>query len=254
VPNSKQRREAARRHLQRQLASRQRRAARRRTAILASTVVGVLMVAAVVITAVVMLTDDDSKTATASGTANCAYTKSGTAARTVDLPAASEPATGTVTATVATNRGDLTFSLDRSKAPCTVGNFVSLATQKYYDDTPCHRLTTSGIFVLQCGDPTGKGTGGPGYTIPDEYTGSEKYTQGVLAMANTGAADTGGSQFFIVYKDSTSLPADYTIFGTVTKGLDVVQKVAAAGSDNSNAAGDGAPKEAVTIKSVTLAG
>jgi peptidyl-prolyl cis-trans isomerase B (cyclophilin B) len=102
--------------------------------------------------------------------------------------------------------------------------------------------------VLQCGDPTGTGSGGPGYQFHDELSGSEKYTRGVLAMANAGA-NTNGSQFFIVYKDS-QLPPNYTVFGTVSKGLAVVDKVAAKGS---NPAGDGKPKLPISLRTVTVA-
>jgi peptidyl-prolyl cis-trans isomerase B (cyclophilin B) len=146
----------------------------------------------------------------------------------------------------------MTFMLNRAAAPCTVASFVSLVSQKYFNKTPCHRLTTSGIYVLQCGDPTGTGTGGPGYTIPDEFKSTDKYTTGVLAMANTGQPHSGGSQFFIVYKDSTLQPA-YTIFGTVSTGLNVVDKVAAKGSNNANGPGDGKPKLPITITSMTVA-
>jgi len=269
VPTSKQRREAARRHLERQLERRQQRDARRRQITLLTTVIGTLVVFAIVITTIVMLTHDTKKTNAAASPSSsasastsptstakpgvCAYVAGGTAAKKVSLPAAKAPITGTVTASVKTTQGDLTFALDRAKAPCTVASFESLIKQKYYDNTPCHRLTTSGIFVLQCGDPTGTGTGGPGYTIPDEFKGSEKYTPGVLAMANTGQANSGGGQFFIVYKN-TPLPAQYTVFGTVTKGLDVVNKVAKAGSNNKNSAGDGAPKLPIKIISITVAG
>jgi peptidyl-prolyl cis-trans isomerase B (cyclophilin B) len=147
----------------------------------------------------------------------------------------------------------MTFTLNRSEAPCTVASFVSLVNQKYYDDTPCHRLVTSGIYVLQCGDPTGSGTGGPGYTIPDEATGSEQYPAGTIAMARSSQAHSGGSQFFIVYKDSPSLMQNlgnlqYTVFGTVSNGLSVVNKVAAAGTSNGST--DGAPK--LPIKLTTL--
>jgi peptidyl-prolyl cis-trans isomerase B (cyclophilin B) len=271
VPNSKQRREAARRHLERQSARRQQQEARRKQFTLLATIIGTVVVLGVVLTTVVMLTHDNKKstatagaspsttpspTASASTTTSkvpgqCAYTAGGAAAKKVSLPSVKVPTTGIVTATVATTQGTLTFTMDRAKAPCTVASFASLAGQKYYDSTPCHRLTTSGIYVLQCGDPTGMGTGGPGYTIPDEYTGSEKYTAGVLAMANTGQPNTGGSQFFIVYKD-TNLPAAYTVFGTVTKGLDVVTKVAAAGASGTK--GDGAPKLAISLTSVTVKG
>jgi peptidyl-prolyl cis-trans isomerase B (cyclophilin B) len=160
------------------------------------------------------------------------------------------PRTGTVTAKLQTSQGALTFTLNRKQAPCAVESFVSLAKQHYYDSTPCHRLTTTGIYVLQCGDPTGTGSGGPGYSFNDELSGKERYTRGVLAMANSGP-NTNGSQFFIVYKFSP-LPPSYTVFGTVTSGLDVVDKVAAKGSDNSNGTGDGKPKLPVTIQKVTV--
>jgi peptidyl-prolyl cis-trans isomerase B (cyclophilin B) len=169
----------------------------------------------------------------------------------VTPPPASAPTTGTVTVDVTTSQGPMSFELDRAGAPCTVASFVSLVRQKYFDRTSCHRLTTAGIYVLQCGDPTGTGTGGPGYTVPDEYTGAEKYTTGVLAMANTGAANSGGSQFFIVNKD-TQLPAKYTVFGTVRTGMAVVDKVAAKGTDDSNGAGDGKPKLPITIDTMTV--
>jgi peptidyl-prolyl cis-trans isomerase B (cyclophilin B) len=256
--------------LERQLERRQQRDARRRQMTLVGTVVGTLVIFAIVITTIVMLTHDNKKSTTAAGTptgtatpsasasstakpGECNFVAGGTAVRKVSRPAAKAPTSGIATATVKTTQGDMTFRLDRSKAPCTVASFASLITQKYYDNTPCHRLTTSGIFVLQCGDPTGVGSGGPGYTIPDELKGTEKYTPGVLAMANTGQPNTGGGQFFIVYKN-TPLPAQYTVFGTVTKGLDVVTKVAAAGSNNKNAAGDGAPKLPIKITSVTVSG
>jgi peptidyl-prolyl cis-trans isomerase B (cyclophilin B) len=153
-----------------------------------------------------------------------------------------------------TTIGDLGATLDADAAPCTVNSFVSLARQGFFDTSPCHRLTTaaSGIFVLQCGDPTGTGTGGPGYTIPDELSGQEKYVPGTLAMANTGQPDTGGSQFFIVYRN-TPLPPQYTVFGRLdAAGLKSVQKVAAQGSDEAYGQGDGHPKVPVTIDSVTV--
>jgi cyclophilin family peptidyl-prolyl cis-trans isomerase len=151
-----------------------------------------------------------------------------------------------------------------SQAPCTVGSFVSLASQKYFNNIPCHRLTTTGIFVLQCGDPTGSGTGGPGYAFNSENLTSLKqvavpatggkeavYPAGIVAMANTGQPDSNGSQFFLVYK-TTNLPPSYTPFGTIVSGLNIVQAVAKAGTDNSNSTGDGHPKEKVQIESVTI--
>jgi peptidyl-prolyl cis-trans isomerase B (cyclophilin B) len=128
---------------------------------------------------------------------------------------------------------------------------VSLAAKNFFSNTSCHRLVTSGIYVLQCGDPTGTGSGGPGYKFADENLSGAKYTAGTVAMANAGPG-TNGSQFFLVYQNSLSLPASYTPFGTIVSGLNIIQKVAKAGSDNSNGAGDGHPKEKVEIKSVTI--
>ncbi|HVT20280.1 MAG TPA: peptidylprolyl isomerase [Mycobacteriales bacterium] len=152
------------------------------------------------------------------------------------------------TATIVTNCGTIVATLDGKDAPHTVNSFKFLAGKGYFDDTSCHRLTTSGIFVLQCGDPTGTGRGGPGYTIPDENLKGATYPTGTLAMANTGAPHTGGSQFFFVYKD-TQLPPQYTPFGTVTKGLGVLLRVAAAGS---NPPEDGSPVQPVVIESFTV--
>jgi peptidyl-prolyl cis-trans isomerase B (cyclophilin B) len=132
----------------------------------------------------------------------------------------------------------------------------------YFDGTPCHRLTTSeSLKVLQCGDPTGLGTGGPGYTINDEpptslatdaQSGVAVYPRGTVAMAKTAAPDSGGSQFFLVYADS-QLPPDYTVFGTIgDAGLATLDAIAAAGSDGSSGSpSDGAPVSAVTIQTAT---
>ncbi|ABL82193.1 MULTISPECIES: peptidylprolyl isomerase [unclassified Nocardioides] len=196
----------------------------------------------------------DQKSATDAGaTTSCTYAADGSApAKEVDPPAEDAPASGTVALTMATSVGDLGLTLDAAAAPCTVNSFVSLAEQGYFDDTSCHRLTTQGIHVLQCGDPTGTGTGGPGYTIQDEVDGSESYPAGTLAMARTQAPDSGGSQFFIVYGD-TPLPPDYTVFGTVDDaGLKAIEKVAGAGTDEANGPGDGHPLTPVDIRSVTV--
>jgi peptidyl-prolyl cis-trans isomerase B (cyclophilin B) len=155
------------------------------------------------------------------------------------------------TATVVTNCGTIVVDLDGKHAPHTVNSFAFLAGKHYFDDTPCHRLTTSGIFVLQCGDPTGTGSGGPGYTIPDENLPGASYPAGTVAMANTGQPHTGGSQFFFVYAN-TQLPPQYTPFGHITSGLDVLKAVAKAGSNDSNGPGDGAPNQKVVIESFTV--
>ena len=190
-----------------------------------------------------------SDSSAAAGT--CSYpADSQSGAKDVDAPEEKPQAKGTVEATVATSAGDLAVTLDADRAPCTVNSFLSLAAQKYFDDTECHRLTTEGIFVLQCGDPTGTGSGGPGYSFADELDGSETYPAGTLAMANSGP-DTNGSQFFVVYDDS-SLPPDYTVFGQLDeKSTKTVADLAAKGTDSG--AGDGAPKEKVTITEVTTA-
>jgi peptidyl-prolyl cis-trans isomerase B (cyclophilin B) len=214
----------------------------------------VLPVLAVLALAVTGCGGDDTTTAvddTPTGpTVSCSYPTDGQAAKKVDLPPTEASSAGTVGATMSTSAGGIGLELDAGSAPCTVNSFLSLADQGYFDDTSCHRLTTAGIFVLQCGDPTGTGTGGPGYSFADELAGTEKYPAGTLAMANAGP-DTNGSQFFIVY-DDTPLPPSYTVFGTIDDaGLQVVRTVAQAGSDESFGQGDGAPLTPVTITSVS---
>src|SRR3954447_12368805 len=189
--------------------------------------------------------DATSSAATPTGQGGCTYTPTGGAARKVKLPP-STPAPAK-SLRVTTNRGAFTATLNDTTTPCTANSFTSLAKQGYFDKTKCHRLTTQGIFVLQCGDPTATGTGGPGYSFADELSGQETYPAGTLAMANSGP-DTNGSQFFIVYAD-TDLPPSYTVFGKVdSAGLQVVKKIAAAGT--ANGASDGAPKRDVVIESV----
>ena len=156
----------------------------------------------------------------------------------------------TYTATIETNCGQIVVALDGKAAPRTVNSFAFLAGKGYFDSTSCHRLTTSGIYVLQCGDPTASGSGGPGYELPDENLEGAKYPAGTVAMANAGP-DTGGSQFFFVY-DDTRLPPAYTPFGEIVSGLDVLRNIAAAGSDDSNGPGDGAPVQPVVIESFTV--
>ncbi len=165
---------------------------------------------------------------------------------------------------LATSAGDMLIALAPEEAPCTVRSFVHLARKGFYDGTTCHRLTTSpGLKVLQCGDPNGDGTGGPGYTIPDELPtdlspapadtsgqGLVVYPRGTVAMANAGP-DTGGSQFFLVYGDSTIPPA-YAVFGEVdADALAVLDTVAQAGVTPGNSPEDGAPKVPVVVRTAT---
>ncbi|KRF18332.1 peptidylprolyl isomerase [Nocardioides sp. Soil796] len=180
----------------------------------------------------------------------CAYDADGTQpAKEVDPPPGDPKKKGLVHVTIETSAGDIKATLNAKKTPCTVNSFLSLADQDYFDDTSCHRVTTQGIYVLQCGDPTGTGMGGPGYQFDDELAGTEKYPAGTLAMANAGPG-TNGSQFFMVYKDSSAaLSPAYTVFGTFdTASIKLLQKVAAKGTDSGTA--DGAPKVPVTIDEV----
>ncbi len=163
-----------------------------------------------------------------------------------------------------TTEGKITVRLFESDAPITVKNFIELAegkkewthptthaksSDKLFDGTVFHRVIPD--FMIQGGDPTGTGSGGPGYTFEDEFN-DNKIVRGALAMANAGP-NTNGSQFFIVYKDSTGLGPNYTILGKVSSGLDVVNKVVAKGSDNANGTGDGKPKLPISITSVGIA-
>lgn len=153
--------------------------------------------------------------------------------------------------TLTTNCGEIQIEADAEQAPATVTAIGHLANAKYFDSTLCHRLTTSGIFVLQCGDPTASGSGGPGFTFADENlptAGGVNYPKGTVAMANSGP-NTNGSQFFLVYADTTLAP-NYSIWGTVTKGIDLLEKIAAIGT--SDGGPDGAPKYPIEIRTARL--
>jgi peptidyl-prolyl cis-trans isomerase B (cyclophilin B) len=212
-----------------------------------------------------------SPTATAKAVAepahHCSYTSATPVAKKVSVPPVTPDYTDSYQATINTNQGNITFNLLNNKATCTVNSFVHLAEAGYFNNTQCHRLLTSGIYVLQCGDPyatataklncstTSKiGTGTPGYDFASENLKGAKYPAGTVAMANEGSASTNGSQFFIVFKDSTSgLTASYTPFATVSSGLGIVQNVAKGGYSCQYAqAGGGVPKKKVIIDSVTI--
>jgi peptidyl-prolyl cis-trans isomerase B (cyclophilin B) len=179
---------------------------------------------------------------------------SGNPARSVaPPPTTGVPISGTVTYVLKMTNGDVKITLDRAKAPCTVNSFSSLADQGYFDDTKCHRLADSGIFILQCGDPTGTGNGGPGYEFANETDGTESYTEGVVAMAN-GGPGSNGSQFFLVWADSTSLDKNrgFTIFGTMDRASrDVVASMAEEGQDGRNPDGTGRPNNPCEITAVS---
>lgn len=189
----------------------------------------------------------------------CEYPDAGEASKDVSKPATENvPATGTVTVNLTTAQGNIGMELDRSVSPCTVNAVEHMASEGYYNDTVCHRITTSGIYVLQCGDPSGTGAGGPGFSFANEYPTDEAtdlttpviYERGTIAMANAGA-DTNGSQFFLNYEDSPLAP-NYTYFGQITEeGLATLDAIAEVGAEGG--AGDGAPAQEVRIESATVA-
>ena len=171
----------------------------------------------------------------------------------VGLPPDPKPTpTTNRTAVFTTNQGAITVLLDAKGAPCNVQSIEYLINKKFYDNTGCPRSVNSGIFVVQCGDPTGTTAGGPTYSTKDENLAKASYTAGTLAMANSGA-NTNGSQFFFITKDSNgALGKNYTVIGHVTTGLDILQKVAAGGDDGSNQAGGGKPNIPLYFKTVQL--
>jgi peptidyl-prolyl cis-trans isomerase B (cyclophilin B) len=202
---------------------------------------------------------------------HCSYSSAsaGTVVKS-SLPTASPDYKAAYTASINTNLGPIKIDLANSKATCTVNSFVHLASDNFWNDSQCHRLSaTGGLYMLQCGDPTAKasqtlscssatlGTGGPGYEYASENlptagsSGSVTYPAGTVAMANSGGA-TNGSQFFLVFKNTTLGP-DYTPFGTITSGLNILQNVAKAGTSCTFAgAGGGVPKDKVVIDSVSI--
>ena len=207
-------------------------------------------------------TTSSGTTTTSSGTTTtssgaCSYPTDGQAAKKVSTPPTSPLYNGPVQATIKLGTGDVPVTLDGKGAPCTVNSFESLAKQKYFDGTRCHRLVTAGIYVLQCGDPTGTGSGGPGYSYgPIENAPADNvYKAGTIAMARQGNnAESQGSQFFIVYEDTT-IPSDqaggYTVIGHVTSGLDELKKqVTDKGIEGGKT--DGAPAVKTTIDRFTL--
>ncbi|HEV7452349.1 MAG TPA: peptidylprolyl isomerase [Pseudonocardiaceae bacterium] len=276
MPTNEQRRAAAKRKLDRQLARRAERAKARyarRYAVGGGAAAVVLAIGVVVLITTLSGRDQPVNTATKPepsakpasqlvtpptrpqplpASVDCQYPAGQAPAKPVNAPQAGPTtATGTVSATMQTSAGPIGLTLDRALAPCTVNSFISLAQQGFYSNSPCHRLvTTPGLQVLQCGDPTGSGTGGPGYTIPDEVFKELTYPRGYVAMAKTSQPNSGGSQFFLIYGNS-QLPPDYTVFGTVSPdGLKVIDEIAKAGSEGSQ--GDGKPKQPVTITSVDV--
>jgi len=275
VPTNKQRREAAQRHLQRQLERRAELARKRRRnlGILATAIAVVVVVGAALLITGVFQSDDPEASAdptpsssaaaaatNADGTVSCTYTpdESGNPSlKDVGTPPTPEatPTQGTSTLLMSTTQGDLTLTLDRAAAPCAAASFTYLAQQQFFDGSPCHREVNQPTFgVLQCGDPTGSGSGGPTYKYAEEVTPETTYPRGTIAMAKSSAPASTGSQFFLCFVD-TELPPEYTAVGTVDEaGLAVLDTIAAAGNDGSfeAQAGGGAPNLPVTITTMTV--
>ena len=239
----RRRRQLARERYERQQA-RKAAAARQRRMILAI-VGGVVLVGGLVFAlGAWWLPDDETDPSATQGT--CVYTET-ESAEGVGLPPA-EPVAAT-TATVTLNGSPVTIELLADEAPCTVNSLAHLASAGYFDGTTCHRVTTSDTLrVLQCGDPTGTGGGGPGYEFGVENVDGATYGAGTVAMARRADdLESNGSQFFLVYDDS-QLPPEYTVFGRITEGLDVLTEIAEAGTEDGST--DGAPAAPVTIDSV----
>lgn len=265
VSQEQRRRQLAREKFLRQQQRRTsaRRKARMRNSVIAS-VLGVIVIGSVALYTTGVLKNDDKANASSETTPSaskapdpCDKAAAGSVKKLSwkKEPAMSIDTSADYTMKLATTCGDIGIALKTAAAPHTVNSFDFLASKGFFDHTKCHRLTTNGIYVLQCGDPTGTGSGGPGYTIPDENLKDKTlkggvYPAGTVAMANTGQKHTGGSQFFLVYQDS-QLPASYTPFGTVdAAGMKVLKKIAAAGENTGQ--GDGAPNATVVINKATV--
>ncbi|ORA81795.1 peptidylprolyl isomerase [Mycobacterium malmoense] len=288
MTTNQERRETARRKLQEHLEHQAQQARRRRILTVIGSSVGAVVAIAAIATSIYLANHDNKHNATSAATSSVApshggisplppFTPSSNVGADCQYPPSPEPAgkpvdppkSGKVStdpaqtsASIVTDQGPIGLRLANNESPCTVNSFTSLAKQKFFDDTHCHRLTTSPkLGVLQCGDPKGDGTGGPGYQFTNEYPTDQYkpddpkahqpvvYPRGTLAMANTGP-DTNGSQFFLVYKDS-QLPPEYTVFGTIqADGLATLDKIAKAGV--AGGGDDGAPATSVTIKSVQV--
>jgi peptidyl-prolyl cis-trans isomerase B (cyclophilin B) len=290
VPTNEQRRASAKRKLERQLERRAQQAKRRRLLTIIGGSVAAVVVAATAAYSIFATNrdhHDKQASSTSSSTDNSApgaaagslptFKPSADLGANCQYPPAAQPASkpvkpprtgkvptdpAEVSVSMVTNQGHIGLLLANNKSPCTVNSFASLAQQKFFDDTKCHRLTTSPTLgVLQCGDPGGDGTGGPGYQFANEYPTDQYppgdpalqqpviYPRGTLAMANSGP-NTNGSQFFLVYKDS-QLPPNYTVFGKIQQdGLATLDKIAKGGVVGGGT--DGPPANEVTIKSVQL--
>lgn len=279
MATNKQRREAARRQLQRQLERRAEEARKRRR----NTLVGVAAFTVVVVIGGVLfftgVFDDEPATDPEASadpeTAACEYAPADTAnpnLTEVGTPPEPDGSTTPVVLDVTSTQGAFQMTLDPTNAPCATNSMKYLAENAFFDGAPCHRLVNSEVFgVLQCGDPSGTGSGGPSYSYTSEPESvanlapapdgaSAIYPKGSVAMAQGGQPPTIGSQFFICFQD-TQLPPDYTLVGTITSGMEVIEAVAAAGNDGSfevgpdgsPGPGGGAPITPISLTTVTVA-
>ena len=266
-------RAAARARLEKEMAERAEAARKRRQRqAIIGTAIAVVVIAGAAVWIVTAMKDDKKTTtppaasSVPAGQVACTWTPDTGGGKTTDVgtPPATAPNTGTTTMTIDTNLGKIVATLDKAKVPCTASSFAYLSSKKFWDNTKCHRLVNEDSFkVLQCGDPfaTGKGyretdgQGGPSYTMTEENLPTDTnnpYPAGSIAMANTGQPGSTGSQFFIC-SENTQLPANYTLLGTITVGLDVVKGVVKAGDDGAfkASAGGGHPKKELDIKALT---
>ncbi|PZG20795.1 peptidylprolyl isomerase [Nonomuraea aridisoli] len=276
----------AREHYERQMQRRKEREQKAKRAAIIGSTAGVVVVVGGIVTAVAMLGGNDTGTEAASSsssspaataqataaagpkpydatTGTCDYVADTSGGQVKDVgmpPAKADTKPAEKTMTFKTNLGDIVVELNNAKAPCTTNSLEFLAKKNYYDGSKCHRLGSDNFPMLQCGDPTAKadgksqdGSGGPGYVMAEENLQGAQYKRGVMAMAKTSAPGSTGSQFFLVYGD-IGLTPDYTPVGTITKGLDILDKVNKAGIITDMGDGTGAPKQTVEIKDVTFAG
>jgi len=264
VAASKRERELARAKHQRQQARRAeaRRRARRRAQIGAAAVAVLVVIGGVFALSRTLAGDETSSTseprASASATprpsapsGDCTYNKlpagSGQETKPVEPPPKKADTKGSYTAKIVTNKGEIAVRLFADKAPCTVNSFRHLAGRGFFDGTRCHRMLVGAEGVLQCGDPSGTGSGGPGYAFADENLAGASYPRGTVAMANSGEG-TNGSQFFLVFQAS-AFPPKYTPFGQITSGLEILDTAAKGGVGGAR---NDVPKTKVVIEDVVV--
>lgn len=276
MPTNKRQKELARRRAERQAARRAQERVRRRKRRLVATVTVIAVVLGVggIVALAASLKSDKKGKPSASATPTPSASpdafksfpvacggKRPAEAKGASFSAKTEPKmtispTKKYTMTMKTSCGPLVFTLDPKNAPHTVNSFLFLASKDFYDGSICHRMNDAPDFAfLQCGDPGGTGAGqAPGYTIPEENTKGAKYTRGTLAMANTGQPHSTSAQFFLLDKDATSLPPNYTVAGHITAGIENLDKIIAVGTDKAfePSPGGGHPKQAVYLEDVTV--